>query len=135
MISAAFFASFLASFFDLHSSQFDPNGFVLGIQFPPADLAYNDFRYLPKYALYILASLGRAFHEMKTILLGTIEALVIGDVPPSIDSILLRLQVLLVAYQESGDFIIGVGFGLIKPFADVVERFSISEVVGQNHSD
>ena len=42
---------------------------------------------------------------------------------------LLGLEVLLVANEEGGDFIVGVGLGLVEPLANVVEGLTVGDVV------
>lgn len=48
---------------------------------------------------------------------------------------LLALQVRLVANQEGGDFVVGVGACFIQPFGDVIERLSVADIVDQYDSD
>ena len=48
---------------------------------------------------------------------------------------LLGLEVLLVADEEGGDFIVGVGLGLVEPLADVVKGLAVGDVVDEDDTD
>ena len=48
---------------------------------------------------------------------------------------LLGLEVLLVADEEGGYFIVGVRLGLVEPLADVVEGLAVGDVVDKDDAD
>ena len=48
---------------------------------------------------------------------------------------LLGLEVLFVADEEGCDFIVGVGLGLVKPLADIVEGLAVGDVVDEDNAD
>ena len=80
--------------------------------------------------------LGGALHEEHLMFFGKFESLIVGD--GSSDVIKLKLilviEVGFVAYEHDGDFIVGVAFGLVEPFVDVVEGLSAGYVIHQNYS-
>jgi hypothetical protein len=47
----------------------------------------------------------------------------------------LVFDVGLVADQEGGDFIVGVGLGFVEPLGDVIEAFARGDVVDENDPD
>lgn len=53
----------------------------------------------------------------------------------SIHSHVLEIQISFVANEHEGDLVVGVTFGLIQPFAYIVECLSAGDVVDQNHAD
>ena len=48
---------------------------------------------------------------------------------------ILVFKVGFVAHEECSDFVVGIRFGLVEPFTDVVEAFSVGDVVSEDDSD
>lgn len=48
---------------------------------------------------------------------------------------ILILEVILVAYQNDGEFLIGIILGLIEPLGQIIEGGAIGDVIHENCSD
>jgi hypothetical protein len=79
--------------------------------------------------------LGGGLHEDHAVGLGEGGCLIFGDFPSSLGLGILIIEVVFVADEHDGEFLIGVIFGLFDPLGEVVEGEAVGDIVHEDGCD
>lgn len=79
--------------------------------------------------------LGGGLHEDHAVGLGEGGCLILGDFSSGLGESVLAVEVVLVADEHDGEFLIGVIFGFLNPLGEVVEGKAVGDIVHEDGCD